>query len=170
MTHTIITERLALSHASYADCAFIVELLNEPSFRRFIGDKGVRNLDDARRYLHDACLAHYAMHGYGLYRVGLRDDDAPLGICGLVKRDAFPEPDIGFAFLAAHWAKGYAFEAATAVLQEGRQVFGLTRILAIVDSENESSVRLLEKLGFGFERMVRMPGEAVDIRQYAIVY
>jgi len=170
MTHTIVTERLMMSHVTYADCGFIVELLNEPSFRRYIGDKGVRNLQDARRYLNDAYLAHYATHGYGLYRVSLRADDAPLGICGLVKREAFPEPDIGFAFLKAHWAKGYAFESATAVLQEARDVFGLTRILAIVDSENESSVKLLERLGFSFERMVRMPGESVDIRQYAISY
>jgi RimJ/RimL family protein N-acetyltransferase len=168
MSQVLETTRLRLSRASDADCQFLFELVNEPSFKRHIGDKGIHNLEDARAYLHEVYLAHYARHGYGLYRVSLRDEDTALGICGLVKRAAFPLPDLGFAFLKAHRARGYAYESAQAVLQEGRDRFGMKRILAMANADNERSTRLLDKLGFRFECMVRMPGESIDIRQYAL--
>ena len=169
MSGALETRRLSLSRVTQADREFLFDLVNEPAFKRYIGDKGVRNLDDAGAYLRDSYLAHYARHGFGLYRVSLREEDTAIGICGLVKRDALPAPDLGFAFRQAHWANGYAYESSRAVLQEGRDIFGLRRILAIVDVDNASSTRLLEKLGFRFEAMVRMPGESTDLRQYAIV-
>jgi ribosomal-protein-alanine N-acetyltransferase len=162
------TGRLRLARLTYDDAGFILELLNEPSFKRYIGDKGVDSLDDARAYLRDVPLAQYKRFGYGLYRVSIRDDDTAAGICGLVKRDEFPEPDLGFAFLKAHWSNGYALESSRAVLEEARDRFELRRILAMADKENVASVRLLEKLGFQFECMVTMPGETHEICQYAI--
>ena len=162
------TERLALSRLTYDDAAFILELLNEPSFKIHIGDKGVRNLDDAREYLREGPIDQYETVGYGLYRVGLRDREIATGLCGLVKRDVLPDPDLGFAFLKAHWSNGYALEASRAVLTEAADRFRLQRILAMADRDNAASIRLLAKLGFQFERMVTMPGESEEIRQYAI--
>jgi RimJ/RimL family protein N-acetyltransferase len=158
---------LKLSQLSYDDCEFIFELVNEASFMRYIGDKGVRTLDDAHDYLKDGPIGSYERHGFGLFLVSLQVDDTPLGICGLVKREEFEHPDLGFAFLKRYWANGYALESTRAVLDFGAGVLKLQRIIAMVDHDNRRSVELLSKLGFSFESMVRMPGETKDICMYA---
>jgi len=163
----IETERLALRELGADDAAFILGLLNEPSFLRYIGNKGVRTLDDARRYIADGPADSYRRNGFGLYRVELKETGVPIGICGLVKRDSLPDPDIGFAFLESHWSKGYALESASAVMAHGRETLGLARILAITDPANTRSVRLLEKIGLRFERLARLRRDATVLRVYS---
>lgn len=163
------TERLLLSHLSFDDCDFIVELLNEPGFQRFIGDKEVRAADDARGYLRKGPIGSYEQHGFGMFLVSNKTDNASLGMCGLVKREGFDAPDVGFAFLQRFCGNGYALESAIAVMDYGKNVLALPRIIAMVDLENVSSIRLVEKLGMTFERMVRMPGESQDIKLYVTV-
>ncbi|RLA34837.1 MAG: GNAT family N-acetyltransferase [Gammaproteobacteria bacterium] len=163
------TERLVLSRLSYDDCDFIVELLNEPAFQRYIGDKAVRSRADAREYLHKGPIGSYERHGFGMFLVRSRSDNASMGMCGLVKRKEFDAPDVGFAFLRRFWASGYAAESATAVLEYGKNVLQLPRIIAMVDPENEASIRLVEKLGLTFEGTVRMPGETDEINMYTTV-
>jgi RimJ/RimL family protein N-acetyltransferase len=150
------TERLILRRLSTDDAGFILELLNEPSFLRYIGDKGVRTIEDARRYILSGPVESYERNGFGLYLVELKDGGLPVGISGLVKRDALEHPDVGFAFLPAYWSKGYAFEAVSAVMAYAREVLGLTRILAITTPDNEASAGLLIKLGLRLERMIRL--------------
>jgi RimJ/RimL family protein N-acetyltransferase len=162
------TERLVLSRLSYDDCEFIVELVNEPSFKRFIGDKKVNTPDDARRYLRDGPIGSYKRFGYGLFLVCPKGARSPAGICGLVKRQEFDDPDIGFAFLKRYRGTGYALESAQAVLNHGFRELGLKRIIAMADPDNEASVRLLSRLELEFERMVRLPGDDHDINLYAI--
>ena len=162
------TDRLYLSRLSYGDAEFILQLLNEPSFTKFIGDKGVRNLDDARAYIRDVPLRQYEAHGDGLYRVSLREGGTPIGICGLMRREKIFDPDLGFAFLNAYWSNGYAHEASVAVLEQGRNEFGLQRILAMADAGNRASTGLLEKLGFRYEGVTRMPGEPDEVGLYSI--
>jgi RimJ/RimL family protein N-acetyltransferase len=162
------TERLLLSRLSYDDCAFIFELVNEPSFKRYIGDKKVNTLDDARRYLRDGPIGSYEQFGYGLFLVVANDSGSPIGICGLVKRQAFDDPDIGFAFLKRYREKGYALESARAVLEYGFTDLGLGRIIALADPDNDRSVKLLMKLGLGFERKVRMPEDDHSIDLYVV--
>ena len=159
------TGRLVLRRLTLEDASFIVGLLNEPSFLRFIGDRGVRNEEQARAYLRDGPLASYAQYGFGLYLVVRRDDLAPLGMCGLLRREALDDPDVGFALKPAYWSQGYAYEATRAVLDYGRDVLGLRRIVAIVAPDNEASAGLLEKLGLRFEGMIRMGDE--DLRLFA---
>lgn len=154
--NVIETERLVLCKLSADDAPFILTLLNDPSFLRFIGDKGVRTLDDAREYIRKGPADSYERRGFGLYLTKLKQGGEPIGICGLVKRDALEDVDVGFAFLPRFWAQGYAFESAAAVLKYGREVIGLHRIVAITDPGNESSIRLLERLGLRFERMVQL--------------
>ena len=113
------TARLKLREFSADDAAFVLRLLNEPSFIEFIGDRGVRTLTDAERYLRNGPMASYRHHGHGLLRVSLKDGDIPVGMCGLVKRDTLPAPDIGFALLPDFWGRGYVTEAAEAVLEHG---------------------------------------------------
>ncbi|MCG3206439.1 MAG: hypothetical protein FOGNACKC_00037 [Anaerolineae bacterium] len=162
------TERLNLRWMSADDAAFMRGLLNEPSWLRFIGDRGVRTLDDARNYILTGPVASYARLGFGLYVVELKESGDPIGICGLVKRDFLDDVDIGFAFLPQYWRQGYAYEAASAVMGYGTETLGLKRIVAITAADNHSSARLLEKLGLRFERMVSYPGDGHDVRLFAV--
>ena len=146
------TERLLLRALTMDDAPFILTLLNEPSFLRFIGDKNVRSLEDARQYLLTGPIASYQQNGFGLLAVVLKDSNIPIGICGLLKRDDLPDPDIGFAYLPDFWGKGFAFEAATAVMNDARERLKLGRILAIVNPDNDASIKLLQRLGMSYER------------------
>src|SRR5262245_51680416 len=161
------TARLRLRRMSEDDAEFIRRLVNEPSFIRNIGDKGVRTLDDARRYIREGPMASYARHGFGLNLVEIKATGAPAGMCGLLKRDLLDHPDIGYAFVPEFWSAGYAREAATAVMAWAQGTLGLQRILAITNPDNAASIRLLEKIGFSFERPMRMPGEGADVAIYA---
>lgn len=160
------TERLVLRQLTPEDAEFIVELLNEPAFIRNIGDKGVRTADDARLYILSGPVASYAKFGFGLYRVELKETAEPLGICGLLKRDSLDDVDIGFAFLEKFWAKGFAYESAAAVMEYGRGVLKISRIVAITSPDNEGSIRVLAKIGLRFEEMIRMPGSTEDTRLF----
>ena len=151
-TPVLSTARLDIAELTLDDAEFIFALVNEPSWLAYIGDRGVRTLDDARGYLTNGPLAMYARHGYGLWRVTRRDDGAVVGICGLLKRDTLPDADIGFAFLPAYRGEGYAREAAEATLRHAHETLALPRILAIVSPDNAASIRLLERVGFAFER------------------
>ena len=163
---TLETERLILRELSTADAPFILHLLNEPSFLRFIGDKGVRDLDDARNYILNGPVASYERHGFGLYFVQLKNSGTPIGMCGLLKRESLTDVDIGFAFLPEFWNKGYAFESGAAILSYGKDVLKLPRIVAITDKDNDASAKLLDRLGLRFDRLITMPGETHEIRLF----
>lgn len=154
----LTTPRLTLRDLEpEADAAFMCALLNEPDFLRYIGDRQVRTVEEAARYLANGPVLSYARHGFGFYRVSLHDDDAPLGICGLVKRDALPLVDLGFAFLAPHRRQGYAFEAASACVGHAQRDCGLERLAAITSLDNHASMALLKRLGFAWSGTVRLP-------------
>ena len=161
------TERLSLRHLAEDDAAFILELVNDPDWLRYIGDRGVRSLDDARAYVLNGPVASYARHGFGLYLVELRDGRAPVGMCGLLRRDWLADVDVGFAFLPRFRGLGLAHEAARAILDFGTEALGLPRIAAIVSPENRGSIRLLEKLGMRFERMALPPGGEQEVCVYS---
>lgn len=159
----IETERLQLREFTADDADFVLRLVNEPAFLRYIGDRGVRTPDDARRYIADGPVASYARHGHGLMRVLRKADGVEVGMCGVLKRDTLPDPDIGFSFFPEYWSQGYAFESARGVLRHARETLGLSRILAITTPDNEPSMRLLGKLGFRFDRMVNLGGEELRL-------
>jgi [ribosomal protein S5]-alanine N-acetyltransferase len=159
----IETGRLALHEFTDEDADFVFRLVNEPSFMRYIGDRGVRTLEDARRYIEDGPVAGYERYGYGLLRVVRKADDTAVGMCGVLKRDTLPDPDIGFSFLPEFWSQGYALESAGAVLKHAREVLRLGRILAITTRDNEPSMRLLGKLEFRFDRMMQFDSEELRL-------
>jgi len=161
------TPRLALRRIAFQDADFMLELLNEPSFLRYVGDRGVRCVDDARRYIETGPMASYARHGFGLFLTELKDSRDAIGICGLLKRDSLSHVDVGFALLPRYWSLGYAFEAASAVLEYGRRECALRRILAITSPDNVPSIGLLAKLGFRFEQMTRLTPEAPEVKLFA---
>jgi RimJ/RimL family protein N-acetyltransferase len=160
------TPRLLLRRLDTGDAAFILGLVNEPSWLQFIGDRGVRTLDDARAYIANGPMAMYERYGFGLYWTGLKSGE-PIGICGLVKRPALDDVDLGFALLPAYWGNGYAAESAAAVMELAHRAFGLERVIAITSQDNVRSIRLLEKLGMAFERNVRMSEAEPELRLFA---
>lgn len=159
----IEAERLSLHPLTIEDAPFILELLNEPSFLRYIGDKGVRTLDDARGYILNGPGKSYGQFGFGLYLVKLKESETPMGMCGLVKREALADVDLGFVFSPKFWGKGYAAEVAAA-MKEAKERLGLLRLVAITTPDNVSSITRLEKLGFTFERMVKLTEEGAELK------
>jgi RimJ/RimL family protein N-acetyltransferase len=162
------TERLILRRLSVEDNAFILELLNDPAWLRFIGDRGVRTLEDARNYILKGPMAMYERMGFSLYLTELISDNTPIGLCGLIKRDALEDVDIGFAFLPKYWGQGYAYESASAVIAYGKNTFGLKRIAAITSPDNERSDKLLEKCGLKFEKMITLPDDNEELKLFAL--
>lgn len=160
-----VTERLHLRGFTPADAPFILELLNEPAFIRFIGDKGVRDLAGAENYLRDGPLASYATRGFGLLAVTL-PDGTPVGMCGLLQRDFLDHPDLGYAVLDRFTGQGYAREAAAAVLRDARDRLGLKTLHAITALHNPGSVKLLDGLGFGFVGFIQRPEYAEPSRLF----
>jgi RimJ/RimL family protein N-acetyltransferase len=166
--NVLTTERLTLRKLSTEDAEFVLALLNEPSFLRYIGDKGVRTLDDARQYILSGPLDSYERNGFGLYLAELKESGLAIGICGLVSRPTLPDPDIGFAFLPTYWSKGYAVESAAGVLTYAREALRLQRILAITSPDNQASGRVLERIGFRYVRVFQLSDGAEDVKLFEI--
>ena len=166
--NVIETERLNLREMSEADAAFVLEILNDPGFVRFVADRGVRTLEDAARYIDERFMESYRQHGFGLWLVETKDGKAPAGMCGLLKRGApVPGVEVGYAFLPTSRGKGYAFEAASAAAAYACDVLGLPSLYAVVNPDNAVSIRVLEKLGMKFERAVRLVGEESDVNLFS---
>lgn len=161
------TERLFLLQLSIENAQFILTLLNEPSFLRYIGDKKVRNIKDAQQYILNGPVKSYEQNGFGLYLVELKDTHTPIGMCGLLKRDELPDVDIGFAFLPDFWNRGLASEAATAVLKYAQETLQLKRIVAITNPDNYASIKLLQRLGFTFERLLKLSQDGDEVKLFA---
>ena len=169
MTNGLETERLALRRlAPDTDAAFMLAILNEPSFIRFVADRGVRTVEAAQDYILNGAFASYARNGFGLYLVALKSTGEPIGICGLIRREGLDDPDIGYSFLPAYWGKGYATEAGAAVLAEARETLGLRRVVAIVSQDNERSIQVIKRLGLRYERLFRLPNDSEDLKLFAI--
>ena len=161
------TERLVLRWLTAEDAPFILELLNDPAWLRFIGDRGVKTVGQARKYIMNGPAAMVERLGFGLHLTQRKSDGAPMGICGLIKRDSLDDIDIGFAFLPQFRGNGYAFEAAAAIMVHGKCTFGLRRIVGITSSDNADSIKLLEKLNLKYERMVRLPKDDDETMLFA---
>ena len=157
------TSRLRLRPFTAEDAPFALRLLNEPSFLEHIGDKGVRTMEDARHYLETGPMLSYEVHGHGLLAVELKETGQAIGMCGLLKRPNLDDADLGYAFLPEAWGRGYALEAAQAVLADAQRA----RVLAIVSQGNAASKRLLGKLGFAFVRLEAMYPDEPEVAVYA---
>jgi RimJ/RimL family protein N-acetyltransferase len=162
------TERLSLRELDSAiDAEFIFELLNTPKFIKYIGDRGVRSVEQARDFIDNRYRASYRDHGYGLYAVDSKVDTQTVGICGFVKRDYLEHVDIGFAFLPQFERLGFGFESAMTMLSYGRESLGFERVFAITSQDNDVSGKLLTKLGFSFNGIFTTP-DGEELRLYEI--
>lgn len=162
------TERLELHWLTPADAPMMLAVWNDPAFLRYVGDRGIRTLEEARAAIEAGPMNLYSRYGYGPFRLRLKDDSADVGICGLFRRDTLDEPDIGFAILPDYCGQGLGFESSVAVLDHAREALGLDAVTAIVSPGNEASIALLEKLGLHYDRPIRMPGDDSDVSLYRI--
>lgn len=167
---TLRTERLALNWLTLDDAPLMLAIWNDPAFMRYVGDRGVRTIEEAETSMRDGVLQLYSGYGYGPFRVTRVEDAADMGICGLFRRDGLEEPDVGFALLPEYCGEGFGFEASRAVLDHARDSLRLPGVLAIVSNENDASIGLLEKLGLSFDGDMRLPGEDTDVRLYRIEF
>jgi RimJ/RimL family protein N-acetyltransferase len=163
---TLQTARLRIVPLTLDDAPFILELVNDPDWIRFIGDKHVHSIADAEAYLRKGPLAMYARYGVGLFKVARLADDRAVGMCGLIRRDGLDDVDLGFAYLPAARGHGYAQEAAAVVLEHGFSALGLKRIVAITEVDNHASARVLEKVGMSYVRTMRLPNDTADLKLY----
>ncbi len=161
------TDRLRFRQLTVDDADFILRLVNDPAWLRFIGDRGVRTTEDARNYILQRSVASYAQHGFGIWLVALKTGAVPIGTCGLLRRETMPDVELGFAFLPEYRGQGFAREAGQASLAYGRTTLGFTRIVAITDPRNERSIKTLGKLGLQFERLIRLPNDPVELQLFA---
>ena len=144
------TDRLILREFNTDDAAFILLLLNNPGWLRYIGDRNVKTMDDAKNYLLNGPMKSYYENGFGLSLVELKENHLPIGMCGLIKRETLEHVDIGFALLPEYAGKGYAYEIAAATMAHAETHLGITEIVAITTEDNEHSIRLLNKIGLAF--------------------
>ena len=161
------TERLRLRHMTPDDAEFMLGMLNQPAWHRFIGDRGIRSVEGAREHILNGTMAMVARLGFGFYVVEREADGCPLGVCGLAQRDFLDDVDVGYAFLPQYGGQGYAFEAAQGVLAHARAL-GLKRLVATVVPDNDASIRLLEKLGLRFERTFQAPDSTRALQLFAL--
>ena len=164
----LLTDRLRLRWMTADDAAFCLAMWNDPDFIRYVGDRGIRTLDQASEAMKSGMLKLYRDFGYGPYLLTRNEGSPPMGLCGLFKRENLDHPDVGYALLPEYCGSGYAFEAATAVMRHAREQMNLPCVKAIVSPGHSRSIRLLEKLGMRLEKALRMPGEDEDILLYSI--
>jgi len=162
------TDRLILRQLQGGDAAFILRLVNEPSWLRYIGDKGVRTLEDAGEYIRTGPVDMYRRLGFGLWLIEQKPQGEPMGICGLLKRDTLDDVDIGFALLPEYWKQGYAHEAASATMDYARQQLALARVVAITSKDNAASQTLLEKLGFYLQQTVQLTPDDEELNLFVL--
>ncbi|NAS32214.1 GNAT family N-acetyltransferase [Flavobacteriaceae bacterium R38] len=161
------TDRLVLKEADLDDEHFFFELLNSPGWIKYIGDRGIESIDDARKYIRESLINSYKENGFGLYKMVSKKENSSIGICGLLKRPGLSNPDIGFAILPAYERKGYTYEAAKAILEYGISTLGLKTILAITTKKNTGSRKLLEKIGLRFVDKIKLEVDGEELLRYS---
>jgi len=166
----IETERLILRQLTPDDDAFMLVLLNDPDWLRYIGDRGVRTLSEARQYIVNGPMASYEQFGYGLFLVVLKESETPVGICGLINREGLDDIDIGFAFMPQYTGKGFAFEAASATMAHGRDELGIDTIVAITSLDNHRSIKLLEKLGLKYKEIIKLSEDGPESKLFVSTF
>lgn len=164
------TERLILQRFTLQHAAFLKELMNSPGYLKYIGDRGVGDVKAAEQYIREKFMIAYAQYGYGFSVVTLKNDLIPIGGCGLIRRDGLPYPDIGFALLPEYGGMGYGFEIAAATIAHARDTLNIPQVLGITLPTNTRSIRLLERIGMEFQKMIRLPGDGEELMLYGLIF
>jgi RimJ/RimL family protein N-acetyltransferase len=162
------TERLRIILTTEIDASFILELLNTPKWIKFIGDRNVHSVDDAKEYIQQKMLPQLEKLGYGNYTVIRKLDGEKIGTCGLYDREGLEGIDIGFAFLSQFEKQGYAFESVSKLLEVAIHDFKINKISAITIKTNVDSQKLLTKIGLTFKEYIRIPNDDEELMLYTL--
>lgn len=165
---SFITERLILRPTNVEDAEFIFELLNTPKWIKYIGDRNIKNIENAIEYIKHKMIPPLERLGYSNYTIIRKSDNQKIGSCGLYDREGLHGIDLGFAFLPEYEKKGYAFEASNRIKEAAFNEFNLESICAITTKENDSSQKLLVKLGFRFVGTTKLPNDYEELLIYKI--
>ena len=157
------TERLLLREFTEGDADFICRLLNSPGWLKNIGSRGIENEDNAREYINSKLRKAYTELGFGFYLIELKLAGESVGMCGLVKREGLDDVDVGFALLPEYEGYGYAYEAASATVEYAANTLLITTLSAITIPTNKSSIKLLEKIGLKFSKMIKIPNDPAEL-------
>lgn len=164
----ITTDRLIIRKFNLDDADFIYRLLNSEAWINYIGNRNIRNLEDAKNYIANSPLYFYQKFGFGPYLVALNDTQESIGMCSLIKRDTLNDVDLGFAFLNPFIGKGYAHEASKAIIEFSRNTLALKKLVAITLPDNTASIKLLEKLGFLYQNTMQFPNETEELMLFSL--
>lgn len=156
ITTAIFTDKLLISPFTIEDAPFLFELMNSPSWLKFIGDRGIKTVNDAKDFIFNKHFVNYKENGFGSYKVTLIETGNPIGTCGFFKREGLQDVDLGFAFLPEYEGQGFAFESATTLLEIFQKNTDFKRVVAITLPENTKSIALLERLGFHEEKSIQL--------------
>lgn len=168
MSVILKTERLILREFNINDTTFIIELLNSEGWLKYIGDRNIKNEEQAKNYLINGPLKSYEENGFGLSLVALKETQKPIGMCGLIKRSYLTNPDIGFAFLPSYSSKGYGSEIASAVLSYAKNKLKMNTVDAITLPTNTYSIKLIEKIGMTYHSIFADPNTNEELLLYRI--
>jgi RimJ/RimL family protein N-acetyltransferase len=169
MSQILETELLNLRQFNVNDGEFVLKLVNTPGWLQYIGNRGIKTVEEAQIYLLTGPISNYEKQGFGLYLVELKSENhAPIGMCGLIKREGLDDVDIGFAFLPEYFGKGYAFEAAQATLDFALNTLQLSKVVSITQDNNERAIKLLKKLGFEKRGKVKLPHEDIELLLFTL--
>lgn len=167
MKKIIDTKRLYLRELTLGDSEFVYKLVNTPKWIKFIGDRKINSIKDSEKYLTKGPLKSYTQNGFGMWLIVLKHSLIPIGICGILKREFINDLDIGFAMLPKYENNGYGYEAANATLTFAKHKLKISRIVGFTLDYNNHSINLLNKLGFKFEKMIRLPNNDENMALFA---
>jgi len=144
----ILTDRLTLEIIKADDYDFILSIVNSKGWIENIGDRNIHSKDEAIEYINKILRTE----NFNYWVVRTKKVNTPIGIISLIKRSYLDHFDIGFAFLPQFTNYGYAYEAAKAVLKMVSRLPAFQIVLATTLFSNKSSIKLLTKLGFRYEK------------------
>ena len=163
------TERLILRPTLEQDADLIYQVLNTPKFKKFVGDRKINSIEDAKTYIKIKMLPQLHKLGYSNYSLILKSSGDKVGICGLYDRDGIEGVDIGFGLLPQYEGLGFAYESSQKLIQLAFQELDIKEINAITSKENFSSQKLLEKLGLKVKGITKLPNDEKELLLYKIV-
>ena len=164
------TSRLSLHEFELSDATFLLEIMNQPDYHRYIGDRGLRTVEDAESYIREKFISEYKRRGFGFWLVRLKDGMTPVGFAGIIVRDELDEPDVGYAIQETYAGNGYAEEATRGILKYAAEFLDFPVICAITDPDNKASINVLIKCGFHFDRQAPVFSDEEELNIYKYVF
>jgi [ribosomal protein S5]-alanine N-acetyltransferase len=153
------SDRLELKKLRISDAEFILTLLNTASWIKFIGERDVKSKEDAIAYIKK--INSNPLTTYWVIKI--KDGLKSIGLITLIQRAYLFHKDLGFALLPAYNGQNYAFESSQLLLQNLKSNSDDTIIQAVTLSNNDLSIKLLNRLGFKFENEIIFQKEILQI-------